>query len=259
MNIGFIGSGNMGAALARAVRRGLPAAEIFVTNRSPEKALALAEEIGGTAADNQTAAANAGVLFLGVKPGVVPQVLKELGPCLEARAEKPLVVSMAARVSLAELEELAAGCPVIRIMPNTPVSVGKGVVLYTCGGRAAQGEKELLREALAASGELIEIPESQMEAAGALAGCGPAFVDLFLEALADGGVACGLPRDLSLRLAEAMTVGAAQLALETRQHPGALKDAVCSPGGSTIRGVRALEKGSFRSTVLEAVLASAGL
>lgn len=259
MKIGFIGSGNMGAALARAVRRGMPEAEIFVTNRSPEKAVALAEEIGGRAADNRTAAENVNILFLGVKPGVVPEVLKELGPCLEERAEKPLLVSMAARVALAELEELAAGCPVIRIMPNTPVSVGRGVTLYTCGRHAEQGEREMLLEALAASGELIEIPESQMEAAGVVAGCGPAFVDLFLEALADGGVACGLPRDLSLRLAEAMTAGAAQLALETCQHPGALKDAVCSPGGSTIRGVRALEKGGFRSAVLEAVLASAGL
>lgn len=258
MKIGFIGSGNMGAALARAVRRGMPMAEVFVTNRSPEKALVLAEEIGGTAADNRTAAARADILFLGVKPGIVPEVLGELAPCLEERAEKPLLVSMAARVPLAELEELAAGCPVIRIMPNTPVSVGKGVTLYTCGGHVSQREKEGLLGALAASGELIEIPESQMAAAGALAGCGPAFVDLFLEALADGGVACGLPRDLSLRLAEAMTAGAAQLALETGQHPGALKDAVCSPGGSTIRGVRALEKGGFRSTVLEAVLASMG-
>lgn len=247
----------MGGALARAVRRELPEAEIYVSNRRPEKAEALAEEIDGAAVDNQEAARQCGVIFLGVKPNIVPAVLEELAPVFEQRREKPpVLVSMAARVSLEELEQQAPGLPVVRIMPNTPVSIGQGVTLYTCGARAGKSVRELVLALLAGSGSMVEIPEHQMDAAGVVAGCGPAFVDLFLEALADGGVFCGLPRELALRLAAEMTAGAAKLALESGQHPGALKDAVCSPGGSTIRGVRALEQAGFRSGVMEAVIAS---
>ncbi len=240
--IGFIGTGNMGSALARAVRRALPEAELFCSNRGPEKAQALAQELGGRAVSGEEAAWQCGLLFLGVKPNGIPGLL----------------VSMAAGVGLDQLEDLALRCPVVRIMPNTPVSIGQGVTLYTCGQRAKKEDRELVLAALAQSGSLVEIPESQMEAAGVVAGCGPAFVDLFLEALADGGVFCGLPRALALTLAAEMTAGAARLALESGKHPGALKDAVCSPGGSTIRGVRELERAGLRGGVIEAVLASAG-
>lgn len=256
--IGFIGAGNMGSALARAVRRELPDAEILISNRRPEKAESLADEIGGQAVTNPGIAQRCGVIFLGVKPNIVPAVLEKLAPIFAERREPPVLVSMAARVSLEELEKLAPGLPVVRIMPNTPVSIGQGVTLYTCGTRAGEDVRELVLELLAGSGSMVEIPENQMDTAGVVAGCGPAFVDLFLEALADGGVFCGLPRDLALRLAAEMTAGAAKLALESGQHPGALKDAVCSPGGSTIRGVRTLEQAGFRSGVMEAVIASTG-
>ncbi len=256
--IGFVGAGNMGAALARAVRRQLPEAEIYVSNRSPEKAEKLAEELDAAHVDNQWIAQCCRMIFLGVKPDVVPAVLKEMGPDLKLRERKPLLISMAARVSLGELEELAQGCPVIRIMPNTPVSIGQGVTLYAAGEKVPGSAKAALLEALKSSGCLVGIPESQMAAAGVVAGCGPAFVDLFIEALADGGVYCGLPRDLAVRLAAEMTAGAARLALESGRHPGALKDAVCSPGGSTIRGVRQLEAAAFRGAVIEAVIASMG-
>ncbi len=279
--IGFIGTGNMGSALARAVRRALPEAELFCSNRGPEKAQALAQELGGRAVSGEEAAWQCGLLFLGVKPNGIPGLLESLARPLTQREDPPLLVSMAAGVGLDQLEDLAPRCPVVRIMPNTPVSIGQGVTLYTCGQRAKKEDRELVLAALAQSGSLVEIPESQMEAAGVVAGCGPAFVDLFLEALADGGVACGLPRAqalefaaqmaladggvfcglpraLALTLAAEMTAGAARLALESGKHPGALKDAVCSPGGSTIRGVRELERAGLRGGVIEAVLASAG-
>ncbi len=256
--IGFIGTGNMGSALARAVRRALPEAELFCSNRGPEKAQALAQELGGRAVSGEEAAWQCGLLFLGVKPNGIPGLLESLARPLTQREDPPLLVSMAAGVGLDQLEALAPRCPVVRIMPNTPVSIGQGVTLYTCGQRAKKEDRELVLAALAQSGSLVEIPESQMEAAGVVAGCGPAFVDLFLEALADGGVFCGLPRALALTLAAEMTAGAARLALESGKHPGALKDAVCSPGGSTIRGVRELERAGLRGGVIEAVLASAG-
>ena len=256
--IGFIGAGNMGGALARAVRRQLPRAALLISNRRPETAKALAQELSGEAVTNQEAARRCGVLFLGVKPHVIPEVLEELGAVLCKREEPPVLTSMAAGVPLTQLEELAPGCPIIRILPNTPVAIGRGITLYTCGQGATQETSELLAALLAGSGSLVEIPEAQMDAAGVVAGCGPAFVDLFLEAVADGGVYCGLPRELAMRLAAEMTAGAAALALRKGGNPGALKDAVCSPGGSTIRGVRELEQGGLRGAAMNAVIAAWG-
>ena len=256
--IGFLGAGNMGGALARAVRRVLPDADILLSNRRMEKSRVLAEKIGGRAATNLQIAEECDTVFLGVKPYLIRPVLEEIAPVLEKRREKPLFISMAARITLEDLEECSCGAPVIRIMPNTPVSIGKGVTLYTPGTSADDSCRDRLLALLAASGSLIEIAESQMDAAGVVSGCGPAFVDLFLEALADGAVYCGVPRELAMQLAAEMTAGAAALAAETKIHPGALKDAVCSPGGSTIRGVRKLEQGGLRSAVIDAVLASTG-
>ncbi len=254
--VSFIGTGNMGAALARGIRAGLPKADLYFSNRSPEKALALAAELDGQAADNITAAQKGDFLFLGVKPDMIPRVIEEIRPAASGRPGPPVLVSMAAGVPLETLEQQASGLPVIRIMPNTPVAIGQGVTLYTCGQGISLDTEQAFREIMAGTGQLIPVREAHMEAGGVVAGCGPAFVDLFLEALADGGVACGLPRDLALGLAAGMTAGAARLAGETGQHPGALKDAVCSPGGSTIQGVRALEKAGFRSGVIEAVIAA---
>lgn len=256
--IGFLGAGNMGGALARAVRRAQPDADILICNAHRETAQALAEGIGGRAAAMEDIARTCETIFLGVKPNLIADLLDGLAPQLARRETQPLLISMAAGVSLEEMEKRAGGAPVIRILPNTPVAIGKGVTLYTLGSKADGRDRETFAGLLSASGSLIEVPEAQMKAAGVVAGCGPAFVDLFLEALADGGVYCGLPRSLSLRLAAEMTAGAAALAMETGAHPGALKDAVCSPGGSTIRGVRKLEEKQLRSAVMEAVLASAG-
>jgi pyrroline-5-carboxylate reductase len=143
-------------------------------------------------------------------------------------------------------------------MPNTPVSVGAGVVLCAASENVTAEEREAFAAALVGAGGVDEIPEKLMDAASALSGCGPAFVDLFLEALSDGAVACGLPRDKALRYAEQTVLGSAKLALESGEHPAVLKDKVCSPGGSTIAGVRALEKGAFRAAAMEAVIAAFG-
>ena len=146
--------------------------------------------------------------------------------------------------------------PVIRIMPNTPVSVGSGVILYDATENVAAGELALFCRCMERAGLLDRLEEKLMDAGTAVAGCGPAFACLFLEALADGGVVCGLPREKALRYAAHMLEGTAKLLLETGKHPGVLKDAVCSPGGSTIAGVRALEEGSFRAAAISAVEAA---
>ena len=156
--------------------------------------------------------------------------------------------------AMEQIRAMAGGeYPVIRVMPNTPVSVGGGMVLYDATEDLSYNEMEQFREAMKAAGALDRIPEKLMDAGSAVSGCGPAFACMFAEALADGGVACGLPRDKALTYAAQMMLGTAQLILQSGQHPGALKDAVCSPGGSTIRGVLELENSGFRGAVSRAV------
>ena len=162
---------------------------------------------------------------------------------------------MAAGKDLHTLSELLGGLPVIRVMPNIPVACGSGVSLFAASPEVTAEEKDFFRALMAASGLVEELDEHQMDAAAGVTGCGPAFAAMFVEALADGAVACGQPRAQALRCAAQMLRGTAELLLETGEHPGALKDRVCSPAGSTIQGVRALERSAFRAAVMDAVIA----
>lgn len=255
--LGFIGTGSMGGALTRAARKGLPGDQIFLSNRTAEKARLLAEELGCRAADNDAVAENADFIFLGVKPQMMAELLADIGPILAKRQSRFILVTMAAGLSIARIQELAGGAyPVIRIMPNTPASIGEGMILYACGEDVTADEEQAFLDAMAGAGRLSPLPEKLMDAGSAVSGCGPAFVDLFIEALADGGVACGLPRAAALEYAAQMVAGSARLVLESGKHPGALKDAVCSPGGTTIQGVRVLEEAGFRGAVMDAVIAA---
>lgn len=256
---GFIGTGNMGSALAGAVAKS-GSGSILLSNRTPEKARRLAEAIGAGCGDNLTLAKSCEFLFLGVKPQMMAGLFAEISPILQERTRvgnRFILVSMAAGLTLTALEDMAGvPCPIIRLMPNTPVSVGAGVTLYTHNDRVQEEELQRLLAALDATGALIPLAESQFDAGSALSGCGPAFADLFLEALADGGVRAGLTRSVALRLAEQMLLGSAKLAEVSGRHPGELKDAVCSPAGSTIEGVAVLEARAFRGAVSDAVMAS---
>ena len=254
--LAFLGTGNMGGALARAAAKSSEV-RLLLANRHPEKAAALATQLGGQLADNLSAAAEADYLFLGVKPHMLPELLGEIAPTLAERSGRFVLVSMAAGTSIQRVRELAGGdYPVIRIMPNTPAGIGEGMILYAAGPGVTEEELAEFLSLMAGAGRFTALEERLIDAGSAVSGCGPAFVDLFVEALADGGVACGLPRPQALELAAQMTVGSARLILESGQHPGVLKDAVCSPGGTTIQGVRALEAGGFRGTVMEAVIAA---
>ena len=255
--LGFIGVGNMGGALVRAARRRLEGGQILLANRTEAKAAALAKELGASLSNNRTIAGNADYVFLGVKPQMMRDLLAEIGPELRIRKDRFVLVSMAAGRSVADIQAMAGGdYPVLRIMPNTPCSIGEGMVLYTPGPGVTEAEVQVFLEAMAGAGRFSPIPEKLMDAGSAVAGCGPAFVDLFVEALADGGVACGLPRAQALEFAAQMVLGSARLLLESGKHPGELKDAVCSPGGTTIQGVRKLEEAGFRGAVMNAVIAA---
>ena len=255
--LGFIGTGNMGGALARAACKSVPCDQVFLSNRTVEKARALAAELDCRVTDNEAIAQNADLIFLGVKPQYMAEVMAEICPILEARESRFLLVSMAAGLTIPRIRELAGkDYPVIRIMPNTPSAIGEGMVFYDCSENVTKTEEKVFLESLAGAGRLAPLADHLMDAGSAVAGCGPAFADLFIEALADGGVACGLPRALALESAAQMLIGTGRLMLETGRHPGELKDAVCSPGGATIQGIRALEEAGFRGAVMDAVIAA---
>lgn len=255
MTIAFIGTGNMGGALARAAAKSPLCDRLLLANRSPEKAERLAAETGASVTDNRGAAAQAEVLFLGVKPQGLERMVEGIRDVLAAQ-ERCVVVSMAAGWTLAELTELLGGLPVVRILPNIPVAVGEGVTLLCASDKVTAKEKALVRDLLAPSGMVAELGEEQMEAASGITGCGPAFAAMFIDALADGAVACGLPRREAIAFAAQMLAGSARTLLATGEHPDALRDRVCSPGGSTIQGVRKLEERAFRAAVTDAVIAT---
>lgn len=255
--IGFIGAGNMGGALIRAASRSDIECEILIADKISEKAELISRETGAAVSSCREIAEKCDLIFLGVKPNFMASTLEEINDILEAREEKPTLVSMAAGVKIEKIAELTGNsCPIIRIMPNIPVSVGEGMILYTVCSRVSAETEELFLAVMGKSGKLDKIPEALIDAGSALSGCGPAFVFMFIEALADGGVLCGLPRDKATSYAAQTLLGSAKLLEETGKHAGELKDAVCSPGGSTIEGVRTLEEGAFRGVVTDAVIAS---
>ena len=257
MKVGFIGTGNMGGALAHAAAQSPAPAELLLSNRTPEKAQALAQQLGATVSDNETIAQTCDYIFLGVKPQMMADLLARLQPILSRRQENFVLVSMAAGLTLQRLREMAGlSCPILRIMPNTACAVGAGLTLYAPSPEVTEEQLSAFLTLMSASGRLEPLEAHLIDAGSAVAGCGGAFVSLFLEALADGAVTCGLPRDKARRYAAQMVLGTAQLALQSDQHTAAMKDAVCSPGGTTIAGVRALERGGFRSAAMEAVIAA---
>ena len=253
----FIGTGSMGSALAAAASRKLPPEYILLSNRTRAKAEKLASELGCSAGSVEEAAASGRYIFLGVKPQMMAGLFEEIAPVLARRQDRFILVSMAAGLTIQRITELAGrNYPVIRIMPNTPCAVGEGVILYDANEQVTPEELRHFTDAMAGAGLLDHLEERLIDAGSAVAGCGPAFACLFMEALADGGVACGLPRQKAILYAAQMLKGTGSLLLETGQHPGAMKDAVCSPGGTTIAGVRRLEERGFRGAAMDAVIAA---
>ena len=254
--VGIIGTGNMGSAVAKAVYKSGLAKEIYLSNRTPSKSQALAKELGGIATSNELIARTCNLIILGVKPHLMQEALDSITLLLRNRKDDFVLASMAAGLSCKRIQEMmGATFPIIRFMPNTPCAVGGGVVQY-CGRGATEQNLKDFAALMAPAGLVDQLDESLIDAASAVSGCGPAFAYQFVEALADGGVACGLPRDKAMAYAAQMLEGAAKMVLESGKHPGALKDAVCSPGGTTIQGVRKLEEGGFRAAAMNAVIAA---
>jgi len=258
LTLGFLGAGKMAKALARGfIRAGLVTPQDVIASDASESAAAsFAQETGArTTAYNPDAVAFAEVLILAVKPDHVNGVLAEIRPDV---TDKHLLISIAAGVPISRLEGgLTAGARVIRVMANTPALVGASATGFCLGRNATAEDGRCTARLFSAVGIAFQLKESLLDAVTGLSGSGPAYGYLFIEALSDGGVAAGLPRDVATALAAQTVLGAARMVLETGMHPGALKDMVTSPGGTTIEGVHELEKGKVRATVMNAVRAAA--
>ena len=258
MKIGVIGCGKMGTALVGgAIRAGALAAK-DVTGYDPHGAAgkAFAEVTGASlAGDAATMVADADVVLLCVKPHLAVSVMADVAA---GDGGSKLVISVVAGISLAVLQgAVPPSWRVIRAMPNTPALVGQGASAFCRGANATDDDASEAMRLFASVGVAIEVPERLMDAVTGLSGSGPAYVFMCIEALADGGVAAGMPRDQALRLATQTVLGAATMVAETGTHPAALKDAVASPGGTTIAGIEALERGGLRAALIAAVNASA--
>lgn len=255
--LGFVGAGKMATALARGfVQAGLTSGDRLAAFDPARSALdEFAAASGGrAAASNRDVAAAADVVFLAVKPQHAAAACGELQGAVAGK----LVVSIVAGVSLRTLADaLGAGVRLVRVMPNTPCLVGKGAAAYALGQSATQADAELVAQLLGATGRAYRLDEKLLDAVTGLSGSGPALVYVIIEALSDGGVRMGLPRETALGLAAQTVFGAAAMVLETGLHPAVLKDQVTSPGGTTIAGLQALEAGAVRGDLIAAVEAAA--
>lgn len=257
LTIGFLGAGKMATALAKGfIRAGLtPSKQVIASDPISLAREHFSKETGGKATEsNREVARRAHILVLAVKPGNVKELLQELDGIL---TEKHLLISIAAGVTIATLESgLGKSARVIRVMPNTPALVGSSATAFALGTAATAEDATLAEKLFSAVGIAFQLKESLLDAVTGLSGSGPAYVYLMIEALSDGGVAAGLPRDVATKLAAQTVLGSAQMVLETGQHPGVLKDMVTSPGGTTIEGLHELEKGKVRAAFINAVRAA---
>ncbi|KAL0316770.1 UNVERIFIED_CONTAM: Pyrroline-5-carboxylate reductase [Sesamum radiatum] len=255
-NLGFIGAGKMAESIARGVVKSgvLPASRIRTAHRGTARRTAF-ESFGVKVLDeNSQVVQESDVVVFSVKPQVVKDVVLQLRPLL---SEKKLLVSVAAGVKLKDLQEWAGHSRFIRVMPNTPAAVGVAASVIGLGAAATKDDGELISKLFGAIGKVWTADEKLFDAITGLSGSGPAYIYLAIEALADGGVAAGLPRELALGLASQTVLGAASMAVTGGKHPGQLKDDVASPGGTTIAGIHELEKAGFRGILMNAVVAAA--
>ncbi|MCS6866271.1 MAG: pyrroline-5-carboxylate reductase [Gemmataceae bacterium] len=257
LSVGFWGAGQMATALAAAWAKAglLDIEKSRAADPLPEARQKFHTTTGIVAVEANDAVVEAcEVLIVAVKPQVVEAVLTEVRTRIRPQQ---LVISIAAGVPLDRLAaHLGSAVRLIRVMPNTPCLVGASATAYTPAATATAADVEVVEKLFQTVGVVVRVPEQWLDAVTGLSGSGPAFAYLFIEALADGGVHCGLPRSIALTLAAQTVLGAAKMVLESGQHPAALKDAVASPAGTTIAGLHALERAAFRAAAMDAVVAA---
>ena len=256
MNLGIIGCGKMGSALVKGAikENAIDGQKVVVIDLVPELAQKLSNDIGATVAKtNDDLIKNADAVLLCVKP----QDMISLTDSFNKERSSKLFISIAAGIKIDDLEKsLKNDDRVIRVMPNTPAMIGQGASAQSKGKNATESDAEFVSKILNAVGISLEVPEKQLDAVTGLSGSGPAYIYTVIEALADGGVLVGLPKEKALTLAAKTVIGAAKMVMKSDEHPAKLRDQVASPGGTTIAGLAALESGKLRSTLIEAVKAA---
>lgn len=253
MKIGCIGTGAMGGAIMRAICKKYDVKNIKVTDKNVELGKAFANETGATFVSTNKEVLDADYIFLAVKPQFLSDVFAEIAGSIPTNA---VIISMAAGVKLEKLENWAPKARFVRMMPNVCAQIGQAMTAITYKENIKAEEAATVKEILSSAGKVEQVPEKLMDCVTAVSGSGPAFVFMFIEALADAAVRCGMPRSQAYTYAAQTVYGSAGMVLENGQHPAVLKDMVCSPAGTTIEGVTALEKNNFRNAVIEAVTAA---
>ena len=258
MKIGFVGAGNMAEAMMKGIiSAGVARAEdVIASDMMPERRDYIAKTIGvQVTGDNIEVVRSSDVIILAVKPHHVGPVLDEMKPYLSA---DHLVISIAAGVKIGFMEQhLNWGVRVVRVMPNQPCMVGASASAFAMGKSARKEDKDTVQKIFESVGVAFCLDEKLLDAVTGLSGSGPAYCYMMIEAMADGGVLVGLPRDVAIALAAQTLLGSAKTVLETRKHPGELKDMVTSPNGTTIQGIKTLEDAAFRGAVIKAIEAGA--
>ena len=256
MKIGFIGTGNMGSSIIKGILSSKfeENENINIFDLDKDKVNNLVKEYGINAVNSEKELAeNCDIIILSVKPHIIPIVLKNLSGNVK---KDTIILTIAAGISISVIENaLGEDKKVVRTMPNTPAQVLSGMTAVTFNKNIENSEKEIIFKLLNSFGKSVEIEEKLMHAYTGISGSLPAYVYMFMEALADGGVLCGMPRNKAYEIVAQTVAGSAKMLLETGKHPGQLKDEVCSPAGTTIEAVRVLENGNFRGNVIEAVVA----
>ena len=253
MKIGCIGTGAMGGAIMRAVCKKYDVSQIKVTDKNVEMGKAFAPETGATFVETNTDVLDCDYVFLAVKPQFLGDVFAEIAGSI---SNKTVVISMAAGIKIEKLEQWAPKARFIRMMPNVCAQIGEGMTAITYKDNISEAEAKTAIEILSTAGKVEVVLEKLMDIVTALGGSGPAFVFMFIEALADAAVRCGMPRAQAYTYASQVVYGSAGMVMESGKHPAVLKDMVCSPAGTTIEGVAALEKNGFRNAVIEAITAA---
>lgn len=256
MSLGFLGAGKVAQTIAKGlITAGAISAESVTASAPSDRCLKQVKSLGiGFTHSNKELLQLSDIVFLAVKPPLIGALLKDVSKYLE---DRHLIVSLAAGISIDFIEsKVGHGTRVIRAMPNTPSVIGEGATVFSCGSYVKDGDNEIVRNLFSRLGICLQGDESIVDAVMAVSGSGPAYAYVAIDALADGGVKMGLPRDTAIKLAAQTLLGSAKMVLHGKKHPSELKDDVCSPGGTTIDAIHQLEKGGFRKCLIEAVEAA---